>query len=276
LPLSDNAVILATGGARGITAELVNELAVKGMTVILVGRSSEPAAEADETDGITDTERLRQFLIRRAAGRGRTMTPSLLEQELAGLMRVREIRAHISRLKDKGVNVEYHAADVCSEEEFGTLIDDIYTRHGRLDAVLHGAGIIEDKLLIDKTEESFDRVFDTKVDSSFILWKHIRPDSLRYFIVFSSVAGRFGNIGQADYAAANEALNQIAWHMHRAWKNTRVIAFNWGPWEEVGMASDASSSEMNCDTAAGAMSRLLPAQAPGGQGTMVCEGGQLK
>jgi NAD(P)-dependent dehydrogenase (short-subunit alcohol dehydrogenase family) len=120
------------------------------------------------------------------------------------------------------------------------VIDGIYERYGRLDAILHGAGIVEDKLLIDKTEESFDRVFDTKVDSSFILWKHVRPDSLKYFILFSSVAGRYGNIGQADYSAANEALNQLAWLLHGAWENTRVIAVNWGPWEEVGMASDGS------------------------------------
>jgi malonyl CoA-acyl carrier protein transacylase len=238
LSLSDDAIILATGGARGITAEIVNELAVKGMTVILVGRSAEPAAEGDETEEIRDRETLRQFLIRRASERGDAATPAALEKQLSELMRNREIRANISRLKAKGVNVEYHAADVRSEEVFGTLIDEVYRRYRRLDVVLHGAGVIEDKWLIDKTEESFDRVFDTKADSSFILWKHVRPDSLRYFILFGSVAGRYGNAGQADYAAANETLNQLAWNLHAAWENTRVISINWGPWEGAGMASD--------------------------------------
>jgi NAD(P)-dependent dehydrogenase (short-subunit alcohol dehydrogenase family) len=236
--LSDDAIILATGGARGITAEIVNELAVEGMTVVLVGRSAEPAEEGDETAALGDREALRHFLIRKASERGDAATPALLEKQISELMRNREIRANISRLKTKGVNVEYHAADVRSEEEFGSLIDEVYRRYRRLDVVLHGAGVIEDKWLIDKTEESFDRVFDTKADSSFILWKHLRPESLRYFILFGSVAGRYGNAGQADYAAANETLNQLAWNLHEAWENTRVISINWGPWEGTGMASE--------------------------------------
>jgi NAD(P)-dependent dehydrogenase (short-subunit alcohol dehydrogenase family) len=81
------------------------------------------------------------------------------------------------------------SVDVRNEEEFGSLIEGIYARYGRLDAVIHGAGIIEDKLIADKTQASLDRVFDTKVDSTFILSRYLRPDSLKAIILFSSVAG---------------------------------------------------------------------------------------
>jgi NAD(P)-dependent dehydrogenase (short-subunit alcohol dehydrogenase family) len=216
----------------------VNELAEKGMTAVLIGLSPGPGDEPAETAEIHDRAGLRNFLIGQTSREGTALsTPALIEKKVAALLRSREIRTNISRLRNKGVHVEYHAADVRNEKRFGTLIDEVYNRYGRIDAVVHGAGVIEDSLLINKTEESFDRVFDTKVDGGFILYRHLRPDSLRYIILFSSVAGRYGNFGQADYAAANETLNQLAWTLHTSWENTRVVSINWGPWEGLGMAS---------------------------------------
>jgi hypothetical protein len=132
--------------------------------------------------------------------------------------------------------VEYAQVDVRDEGAFSGLIDKIYETHGRLDGVIHGAGIIEDKLLRDKSEESFDRVFRTKTESGFILSRKLRPDSLKFLVFFTSVAGRFGNKGQADYAAANEVISKLAVYLDRNWP-TRVVAINWGPWAKRGMVS---------------------------------------
>jgi NAD(P)-dependent dehydrogenase (short-subunit alcohol dehydrogenase family) len=123
------------------------------------------------------------------------------------------------------------------------LLEDIYQRHGRLDVVLHGAGIIADKLLTDKTPDSFAQVYDTKVDSAYLLAKYLRPETLRCLVLFTSVAGRYGNSGQTDYAAANEVLNRIAWQLHARWGDrVKVVAMNWGPWAPVqdgaGMVSE--------------------------------------
>jgi NAD(P)-dependent dehydrogenase (short-subunit alcohol dehydrogenase family) len=164
--------------------------------------------------------------------------PVQIERQLKKLQRNRAIRSNLKRFRQAGAKVEYLPVDVKNPEEFGSLIDDIYTRYGRLDAVIHGAGIIEDKLIIDKTLASFDRVFDTKVDSTFILSRHLRPDSLKALVLFSSVAGRCGNRGQSDYAAANEVMNRLAWLLDERWSNTRVVAINWGPWDTTGMASE--------------------------------------
>lgn len=83
-----------------------------------------------------------------------------------------------------------------------------------------------------------ERVFDTKADSTFLLCRYLKPESLKLLVLFSSVAGRYGNRGQSDYAAANEVMNRFAWHMARSWSNTRVVAINWGPWDTTGMASE--------------------------------------
>lgn len=232
-------VVLITGGARGITAEIASELVVPGMTLILVGRSPEPLEESPLTAGITDIAGLRNVLLEQARTQGLSMTPVQMERQVQGVLRDRAIRLNLEQLRQAGAKVEYLAIDVRNEAAFGSLIDGIYSRHGRLDAVIHGAGVIEDKLIADKTATSFDTVFDTKVDSTFILTRHLRSDSLKLVVLFSSVAGRYGNRGQSDYASANEVMNRLAWQMDQQWPNTRVVAINWGPWDSLGMASDA-------------------------------------
>ncbi len=97
--------------------------------------------------------------------------------------------------------------------------------------MLLGAGLIEDRLIADKTRDSLDRVFDTKVDGAFFFARHVRPLGLRFLALFSSVAGRYGNRGQGDYAAANEVLNRLAWQLQaRLGAGTKVVSVNWGAW----------------------------------------------
>ncbi len=229
-------VVLATGGARGITAETLKGVLLPGMTLVLVGRAAEPPGESPETHGVDDPAALRRILLETAKKDGRKVTPALIEKEISALQRDREIRRNLALFRGMGVTVEYHAADARDVEAFGKLIGDVYARHGRIDAVLHGAGIIEDKLLVDKDPASFTRVFNTKADSTFALIKHLRPDDLKWVVLFTSVAGRTGNRGQCDYASANELLNRLAWWMHHHWTRTKISAINWGPWES-GMAS---------------------------------------
>src|SRR5262249_26578905 len=143
----------------------------------------------------------------------------------------------LGALRASGARVEYHAVDVRDEAAFGALIEGIYRAHGRLDAVIHGAGIIEDKLLRDKTGESFDRVVQTKTDSAFTLARRLRPEGLKLLLFMSSVTATFGNRGQADYGAANGVLNALATLLASRWPSARVRAVNWGPWDKTGMVS---------------------------------------
>jgi NAD(P)-dependent dehydrogenase (short-subunit alcohol dehydrogenase family) len=132
--------------------------------------------------------------------------------------------------------VEYLTCDVRDAAAFGALIDGIYERHGRLDGAIHGAGVIEDRLVRDKEADSLERVVATKAGSARTLVDHLQPEGLRFLVLFSSVSGRFGNRGQADYAAASEVLNKLAQELDRRWAS-RVVAINWGPWAATGMVS---------------------------------------
>jgi NAD(P)-dependent dehydrogenase (short-subunit alcohol dehydrogenase family) len=153
----------------------------------------------------------------------------------------REIRSTFQALDALGVPFEYHSLDVRDNQAFGDLIQDIYNRYGHINAVIHGAGIIEDKLIADKTLESFNRVYDTKVSSALTLTSRLKDD-VQCVVFLSSVSGVFGNRGQADYAAAGDELDKLAWRWTSAGK-TRVVSIDWGPWASTGMVSDQLARE---------------------------------
>jgi NAD(P)-dependent dehydrogenase (short-subunit alcohol dehydrogenase family) len=239
IALGSEATILLTGGARGITAAVALELARRYRpNLILVGRSALPEKEeAAATASLTSPADIKAALIVRLRRESAAVTPAAVEAAYQRLLHDREIRANLALLEKAGARVRYYQADVRDEQAFAAVIDDVYQRLGRLDGVIHGAGVIQDKLIRDKTPDSFDRVFGTKVDSALILSRHLRPDQLKFCVFFASVAGRFGNRGQSDYAAANEVLTKLAAALDRRWPG-RVVSMAWGPWSSIGMVAE--------------------------------------
>lgn len=244
LNIDSSWVILVTGGARGITADVACELARRYQPIlILAGRSPLPVdKESPETAGLTGPQELKSALISKMRQENESISLFQVEAAYTKLLKEREIRKNLEAMRSLGARVVCFQVDVRNEQAFGGLIDEIYNSYGRIDGVIHGAGVIEDKLIKDKTPESFDRVFDTKVDSGFILSQKLRPDSLKFFVFFASVAGRFGNRGQGDYAAANEVINKLAVYLDKQWPG-RVVSMNWGPWDRSGMVSDELREE---------------------------------
>jgi acyl transferase domain-containing protein/NAD(P)H-dependent flavin oxidoreductase YrpB (nitropropane dioxygenase family)/NAD(P)-dependent dehydrogenase (short-subunit alcohol dehydrogenase family)/acyl carrier protein len=239
LPLQADSVVLLTGGARGITALMAVELARRFQCQVeLVGRSALPLAdEPATTRHLRDPRELRQALLAEDAGR----KPADIEALLRARLAERDMRATLAAVQAAGGSVNYHALDVRDSTALEALVADIYARHGRIDGVIHGAGVVEDKLVRDKVEASFARVFDTKVSSALTLSQCIRED-VRFVVFFSSVASAFGNRGQVDYAAANDMLDKIAHHW-QARIAGRVLSVNWGPWADTGMVSPALQRE---------------------------------
>jgi NAD(P)-dependent dehydrogenase (short-subunit alcohol dehydrogenase family) len=231
--------VLITGGARGITAEIAIELGKRYKpTLLLVGRSPLPEMEeAEETALLSTPAQIKAVLIQRIEREGRPAAPASVEAAYQRLMLDREIRDNLARLKQTGAEVHYYSVDVREDATFGGLIDEMQRKYGPFAGVIHGAGVIEDRLVRSKTPESFDRVFDTKVKSARVLAEKLKQDRLKFFVLFASLASRYGNKGQADYAAANEVLSKLAWKLDREWK-ARVLAIAWGPWSQIGMVAD--------------------------------------
>jgi acyl transferase domain-containing protein/NAD(P)H-dependent flavin oxidoreductase YrpB (nitropropane dioxygenase family) len=234
--LDANSVLLVTGGARGITAHVALTLAEGGRpTLVLVGRTP-LEAESKQTAGLSELAELRTAMIELRKREGMELKPALVEQDCQRILAAREVRENLERLRATGASVEYLVCDVSDGEAFGALIDSVYERHGRIDGVIHGAGVIEDSLIRDKQRSSLERVLATKAGAAQTLAARLRPEGLRFLVLFSSVSGRFGNRGQADYAAASEVLGKLAHELDDRWP-ARVVAVDWGPWRAAGMVS---------------------------------------
>ncbi|MFT3695512.1 MAG: SDR family NAD(P)-dependent oxidoreductase [Kofleriaceae bacterium] len=224
--LDRDSIVLVTGGARGITAKVAIALAERyGCKIELCGRSVAPGPEDPKLVDARDAKQLRGVLAKLGG------TPAIIEARVARVLADREIRATLAALGDRAT---YHAVDVRTPE-LAELIDSLYAKHGRIDAVIHGAGILEDKLIRHKTPESFERVFSTKLTGARTLVEKLRDD-VKLVVMFSSISGAFGNRGQVDYAAAGDALDKLAWTLQRKIAG-RVVSIDWGPWAGTGMVS---------------------------------------
>ncbi len=232
LNLNPGDVVVISGGARGITAAASQKLAGRSphLRLILLGRSPQPAVEPPWLASLTDEAAIKRALLAHEF-RDRIPSPVEIEAAFKARMANREIGRNLVALQAAGAEVHYHPVDIRDLEAVRTAIDAVHSQHGEIAAVIHGAGISEDRLIVNKTPEQYRRVFDTKVKGLQNLLLATQDDDLKYLVIFSSIAARFGNQGQVDYAMANEAANKIA--QAESYRRTacRVIAVNWGPWE---------------------------------------------
>ncbi|MBV9162963.1 MAG: SDR family oxidoreductase [Pseudonocardiales bacterium] len=237
--LGPDSVVLLTGGARGITARVAIGLARAGAGHLeLVGRTPPPVGDEDPVT-VAATNRI---ALRRVLAQAGDRTPAEIEAATNRILAEREIRATLAALADLATSVRYSAVDVRDQAAVNALVDGVYRRHGRLDGIVHGAGVLADRLLGDKTPEEFARVWGTKVDGARALAEAVRTD-LGFLVLFGSVSGVFGNRGQIDYSAANDALDILA----RIWAprtHGRVVAVDWGPWAAPDDGSGMVSAEL--------------------------------
>jgi NADP-dependent 3-hydroxy acid dehydrogenase YdfG len=237
--VDERSVILASGGARGVTAAALLELA--GQTrarFILLGRTAlidEPPAYA----GIDESSALKRVALAEAQQQGRSITPKALDREVGRVMAAREIRATLDAFTARGAHARYVCVDVRDAAALATALEPIRRDWGPITGVVHGAGVLADASIANKTPEQFDEVFSTKVLGLAALLEVTAHDPLRTICLFSSVAARYGNAGQSDYAMANEILNKVAREeARRRGPQVHVTSINWGPWE-AGMVTPA-------------------------------------
>jgi epothilone polyketide synthase D len=145
----------------------------------------------------------------------------------------------LADLKETGVNVTIASADVSNYASIKAVIDAVQASGAPLGGIVHSAGVLDDKKLSEMDWASFEKVMGSKVDGAANLHDLTKDIStVEQFILFSSATAVMGNIGQANYAAANFYLDALA--HSRALEGLPALSVNWGPWAEVGMAADVS------------------------------------
>ncbi|MEL7042303.1 MAG: SDR family NAD(P)-dependent oxidoreductase [Pseudomonadota bacterium] len=222
---------LITGGGRGITAACAIELArqIKHGTMILAGRS-ELTAWPEGLPVYDDLKSVRRALTERAKSNGERPRPTEIDKLARGVLASQEIRNTLEVLADEGISAQYVQLDVTDGKQVRAQVTHLVNTYGPITGLVHGAGVLADRLASQKTKADMAHVFAPKVDGLLHLLDALDLAALQYCGLFSSAAAVFGNLGQCDYATANAWLNAVAQFLHDTQAQITIKSFCWGPW----------------------------------------------
>ncbi len=205
--IQEDGVYVITGGTGAIGLEMARYLAEKNkINVILINRSVFP--ERDKWDGILKSG----------------------ENE-----KICEIINVIREIEANGTHAYIYSADISKEQDIKKVLDDVRNKYGRINGVIHSAGVAGNSFISSESMETFHSVLNPKIYGVCLLDKLTRQDNLDFFVMNSSVAAIIGIPGQSDYSAANAFLDAYASYREMA-INKKTISINWPAWKEVGMA----------------------------------------
>ncbi|HEY4934893.1 MAG TPA: SDR family oxidoreductase [Terriglobales bacterium] len=246
LTFDQDSVFLITGAAGSIVSAITADLATaSGGTFYLLDLV--PAPDPNNPDlarFVSDKDGLKRDLFERIKARGERATPALVEKELAALERAQAAQSAIDAVRSAGGTPYYFSINLTDADGVAKIIEQVRQRSGRIDVLLHAAGIERSHFLPDKDQREFDLVFDVKSDGWFNLLHAIGGMPLGATVAFSSIAGRFGNAGQTDYSSANDLLCKITSSFRTMRPTTRGIVIDWTAWGGIGMATRGSIPKM--------------------------------
>jgi len=230
--INPSSVFVVSGGAKGITAECTIKLAQQlPIKFILLGRSELLATEPEFAQDCWEEPALKKRIMQNLLSQGEKPTPIIVQKIFNQIQSSREIKQNLAAITATGGIAEYVSVDVTDTVALSEKLSAIARRLGAITGIIHGAGNLADKLIEKKTEQDFEKVYTAKVKGLENLLSCIHPADLQHIVLFSSVSGFYGNIGQSDYAIANEILNKSAHLMKQYYPQAHIVAIGWGGWD---------------------------------------------
>ncbi|HEX2937439.1 MAG TPA: SDR family NAD(P)-dependent oxidoreductase [Ruminiclostridium sp.] len=148
----------------------------------------------------------------------------------------------INELESYGAKAAYIAGNIADEGDAKRVLDIAHSLYGNINGIFHCAGTIRDALITKKTIEETSEVIAPKVFGTLNLDENTKEDKLDFFVLFSSAAAAFGNVGQSDYAYANSFMDYFAQarelKMQNGMRSGKTVSINWPLWKDGGMAVD--------------------------------------
>ena len=257
--LGPDPVFVVTGAAGSIVAAITADLAAAHRgTFHLLDLTPEPdPADPDLRRYTEDREGFKTVIASRMRERGERPTPVLIERELARFERLQAALAAVQAVENAGGTAHYHSVDLTDADAVQKVLAQVRDTGGRVDVLVHAAGIEVSHALPDKEPREFDLVLGVKGDGLFNVLHAVGAMPLGTVVAFSSVAGRFGNVGQTDYSAANDLQAKVLSNLQRTRPDVRTLTLDWTAWGGIGMATRGSIPKIMA--AAGV--DMLPAEA---------------
>jgi len=247
--LKSDDVFIVSGGGSGVTAACIVGLAQAnrgiGCHFALLGRTKLDKSLSSLADASEETlQQMKKELRIQMQGDSKSGKVTIVDWENAWSKIERSIDIHktLSDIAESGNTATYHACDVTVSKQVRKVIKKLKKRYSPITGIIHGAGIEDSKMVADKDWDTFSNVMSVKVDGWQSLVNAVKDHSaeLRYCCAFTSIAGRFGNGGQVDYAAANCILDAEMSRLAHTDSEPHAVALAWTGWQDVGMATRGS------------------------------------
>ena len=155
----------------------------------------------------------------------------------------------ISEIADSTFSeIRYIRCDISQKNEIESVIANIKTEFGRIDGVIHSAGLIQDSFIFKKTTNNMNSVFRPKIQGLINIDQSLLVEKLDFFVIFSAIASVFGNAGQSDYAYANSFLDEYSRYradlVAKKMRHGKTVSINWPLWDDGGMKIDKHQEDM--------------------------------
>ena len=228
--------VIFTGAGRGIGAMLSQKLAAQYKSKIIVLDIIEIQEKTPLWATMNEAELAalkKQIWEDLKADPTKKATPVLLERAFGRVKDSITLYNNLQKLRELGSEVEYYHCDVMNSSMVKEVCTKIKAKNGRVDGLIHFAGLERSKLIYDKDPAEYYRIFDVKATSfaSFLANNIVREKG--FFAFASSIAGKYGNLGQSDYASANDYLAKSAFSLTN--QGYRGIAIAMSAYKNVGM-----------------------------------------
>jgi acyl transferase domain-containing protein/acyl carrier protein len=144
----------------------------------------------------------------------------------------------INEIESTGSQVIYYCADIEKLEEVGQVLKELRDKYGRINGIIHAAGVTGNGFIENRDRREFDKVLLPKVYGTWVLNHLTLQDEPDFFVMFSSGVSMIGEPGLGDYTAANSYLDAFA--AYRRLKGKHALAIDWVVWEKARMAEGYS------------------------------------
>jgi acyl transferase domain-containing protein len=237
LVLDAGDVVVISGGAKGVTYRIAQALAPFNPRIVLLGRTKlDPAAAYDtlRNAGGLGEKTVKRFFKRKDSGPEGDRREEETSRHQAGL----DIARNVSRLSILGLKASYRCCDVSDPQQVSRTLDQIVKEYGKIDGIIHGAGLIRDGFMEQMTPEDVKQVVAVKLLGAWNLYRAARDHGLRFFTALSSLVAIQGNVGQVNYCAANRSMAALmhAWPADHDGLVSKALMLP--PIEGTGMADD--------------------------------------